>query len=261
MSLMLGCAIFFSAALPFSSVVAADESVTVFQQLFSVKPTLDINDLDRYSNRGILSNNFVRQGVPLLVLGAAIGAGYYYYSVSRNKQSEKEGHSVLRRFVVGGALNALALFVVLNLVGGVITPTSLNSLAIYVDDQLTFQQGDVVRSSFLIQNTGAEQVDGLVFRNPFSSELTIDPTTVLFEKNGDLPEDYRPAVTDAGVYVNIGSLRPGESVSLAYDFMINTENQEDIINTATVTTGTGEIFYSNSATIRRNPLPVVTSSP
>lgn len=256
-AVLLACGFF----VPYFSASATDETVSVFQQLFDVKPTLNVSDLERYSNRGILSSNFVKQGLPLLALGGAVGAGYYFYGKKgdtkkgKKKDGKKAPHEkALRRFVLGGALNALALFVVLNLVGGVITPTSLNSLAIYVDDQLTFQQGDVVRASFLIQNTGETPATGLVFRNPFPPDLSIDPSTVLFEKNGALPDDYRPLITNADVYVNIGDLQPGESVSLSYDFTIVNDSKENLINTATVTAGDGAIFYSNSSTIRRTPV-------
>lgn len=230
----------------------AQPEVSLQQQLFSVKPTLDLDSLERYSSKGILSSGFTRYGVPVLLFGGALVFAHVWAARKRRLQcSKKECKRSYLRVVGVGAINALGLFVVFQLIGGVLAPTSLKHLAVYVDETLTFSKGDRVRVSFDIINSGTEEATELVFRNMYSSELIPIKESIIFTKDGSLPSDYLPLVSKSELVIPIGDLAPGESAHLFYDFYIASEGVDSIQNVASVRGGNVRDIYSNSSVIRR----------
>lgn len=225
--------------------------ISIQQQLFTVQPTLDIDELERYSQRGVLSSNFVRVGIPLILLAIFITAGYFLYLHHRKQGKKQTRKSKTLRTIVVGSLNALSLLIAFTLIGGIFAPTSLKNLAVYVDEGYRFQAGDVLRTSFQIVNVGEEEQSGLIFSNEFSEDLRLKEDSVILERTGSLPEDYLPLTSHEKIVVNIGTLQPGESATLEYDFQVLRDGNEDILNIASVTTGEGIESFSNSTVIRR----------
>lgn len=225
--------------------------ISIQQQLFTVEPTLNIEELERYSQRGVLSSNFVRFGIPLILLSIFIAAGYFLYLHHQRVGNKKTVKSRRLQTVVIGSLNALSLLIAFTLIGGIFAPTSLKNLAVYVDEGYRFQAGDTLRTSFQIVNVGDEEETGLVFSNEFSEDLHLVESSVILEKTGSLPDDYLPLTTRDKIVVNIGTLLPGESATIEYDFEVLRDGASDILNVARVSDHEGNEAFSNSVVIRR----------
>lgn len=226
--------------------------ISIRQQLYSVEPTMDVRTLEQYSQGGVLSSGTVQIGLPILVLALLVLFGYAAFKrKQRLKCSKEECRRTYIRFVSIGILNAIALFIVLQLVGGLLRPASLQNLAVYVDDERRFATGDRVRVTFDISNSGNQSATDVRFRNMYSDELRVVPESILLTKDGTLSESYLPYATSMEILADIGELEPGESATITYDFIVLRGELDEIANIATLSGDNLPEIQSNTIHIRR----------